>query len=128
VRAFDGDWAGLASRVSVSGLARQFMEQSELLAHDGLSFETRVPIKVLSEASVIGKVRDALSAWFGCPVRLQVTLGSVGSGTAAAQASQQRAERLTKARAELESDPFVQTLLNDFGGRILPESVRPSDS
>jgi hypothetical protein len=35
---------------------------------------------------------------------------------------------MTQTRAALEADPFVRSLLTDFGGRIVPDSVRPADS
>ncbi len=109
------------------GLAQQFMQQSELIRHDGLEFRVRVPVKALAEASTVGKVREALSTHFGAPVRLTVETGAVGGATAASVASRQRAERLSEARAAIEEDPFVRTLIDDFGGRILPDSVRPVD-
>jgi DNA polymerase-3 subunit gamma/tau len=128
--AFDGDWPGLALRLPVVGLAQQFMQQSELIGHDardGLEFRVRVPIRALAEATTVNKVRDALSARFGGTVRLVVETGAVGSATAASVVSRQRAERLDEARAAIEEDPFVRTLIDDFGGRIVPDSVRPVD-
>ena len=126
-RGFDGDWPALAPLLGLSGFALQFMQQSELLARDGLSLRVRVPIRPLAEPLTVNKVRDALSAHFGAPVRLTVEVGAVGGSTAAAAASRQRAERLDQARAAIESDPFVRTLLTDFGGRIVPDSVEPID-
>ena len=35
----------LATRVRLGGFAQQFLEQSELLGHDGLAFRVRVPIR-----------------------------------------------------------------------------------
>ena len=125
--AFDGDWPVLASRLGLAGFSLQFMQQSELIAHQDFSFTVRVPIRQLAESGTVGKVRDALSAHFGAPVRLTVEVGGVSGQTAAAVASRERAERLDQARASIESDPFVQTLLTDFGGTILPESVKPID-
>lgn len=128
VAGFDGDWPALATQVSLGGLAQQFLQQSQLLEHDGLSFRLRVPIRPLAEPAVVSKVRDALTAHFGAPVRITAEVGSVAGPTAAAAASERRAERLEQARASLEADPFVRTLLTDLDGRILPESVRPIDS
>jgi DNA polymerase-3 subunit gamma/tau len=125
--AFDGDWPALAAVLPVSGFSRQFMQQSELIEHEGLSFRVRVPIRPLSEPVTVNKVRDALSAYFGGPVRLSVEVGAVHGQTAAAALSQQESERLDQARAAIESDPFVQTLLSDFDGRIVPDSVKPID-
>ena len=124
---FDGDWAALAGRVRLAGLAQQFMQQSQLIDSEGLAFRVRVPIRPLAEAAVVAKVRDALAECFGAPVRLTVEVGAVEGRTAAAVATAQRASRLEQARASLEADPFVQTLLTDFDGRIVPESVKPID-
>jgi DNA polymerase-3 subunit gamma/tau len=126
-RAFDGDWPALAAVLPLSGFAQQFMQQSELLEAEGLSFRVRVPIRPLAEPGTVARVRDALAAHFGAPVRLGVEVGAVAGQTAAAAASQQRAERLQQAQAAMEADPFVQSLLTDFGGRILPGSVRPNE-
>ena len=127
-RAFDGDWPALAAVLPVSGLAQQFMQQSELIGAEGLSFRVRVPIRPLAEAGTLARVREALAVYFGAPVRLAAEVGSVAGQTAAAVASQQRSERLQQAQQAMESDPFVQTLITDFGGRIVPGSVRPNES
>ena len=98
------------------------------MGREGLVFRVRVPIKPLAGPLTVNKVREALAAWFGAPVRLAVEVGAVAGTTAAAVSSTQKAERLGQAREAIEADPFVQTLLNDFGGRIVPESIRPVDS
>ena len=124
---FDGNWPALAAHVRLTGFAQQFMQQSELVSHEGLSLKVRVPIRPLAEAATVTKVREALSAHFGAPVRLSVEVGVVTGTTVAAVNTQRNAERMDQARASLESDPFVQSLLTDFGGRILPDSVKPND-
>ena len=125
--AFDGDWPALAARLPLTGLAQQLMQQSQLVECDGLAFRVRVPIRPLGEPGPVAKVRDALAVHFGAPVRLTVEVGAVAGRTAAIVASEQRAERLEQARASLESDPFVKTLLSDFDGRIVPDSIKPID-
>ena len=50
---FDGDWPALAARVRLSGFAQQFLQQSQLIAHDGLSLRLRVPIRPLAEAGTV---------------------------------------------------------------------------
>ncbi len=127
LRSFDGDWPALAAALPVGGLAQQFMQQSELVSHDGLAFNVRVPIRPLAEPGTQQKVRDALAAWFGAPVRLSVEIGAVGARTAASVNSRQQAERLAQAQAAVDADPFVQTLISDFGGRIVPDSVKPAE-
>jgi len=124
---FDGDWPALAARLGVGGLVRQFMEQSELLAADGLRMRVRVPIRPLAEPGTVRRVRDALAAHFGAEVRLDVEVGRVQGPTAAVASAQERAQRQAQAQAAIESDPFVRTLIDEFDGSIVPGSVRPSE-
>jgi DNA polymerase-3 subunit gamma/tau len=125
-RSFDGDWTALAGRLGLSGFALQFMQQSELLEFRDNAFRVRVPIKALAEPPTMNKVRDALSDWFGQPMRVSAEVGGVSGATAASVASRLQAERIEQAEASLASDPFVQTLINEFGGRIVPDSIRPA--
>ena len=122
---FDGDWPGLAARLQVGGFVQQFMHQSELVEAEGLRFRVRVPIRPLAEPATVNRVREALGAHFGAPVRLDVEVGHVGGGTAAAASARDRAERLAQAQASIEADPFVRALIEDFDGAIVPGSVRP---
>ena len=122
---FDGDWPGLAARLQVGGFVQQFMHQSELIEADGLRFRVRVPIRPLADAAMVNRVREALGAHFGAPVRLDVEVGEVGGATAAAATARERAERQAQAQAAIESDPFVRGLIADFDASILPGSVRP---
>jgi DNA polymerase III subunit gamma/tau len=122
---FDGDWAALTASLSRTGLVGQFMHQSELVGHDGGHFRLRVPIKQLAEPGTVAKVRDALSQQFGQPVRLTVEVGAVQGATAAAARSQQQVDLQAQAQATIDGDAFVRTLLTEFDGTIVPESVQP---
>ncbi|MCD6733609.1 MAG: DNA polymerase III subunit gamma/tau [Burkholderiaceae bacterium] len=122
---FDGDWPGLAARLQVGGFVQQFMHQSELIEADGLRFRVRVPIRPLAEPGTVKRVREALGAHFGAPVRLDVEVGRVGGDTAAAASARERGERQAQAQAAIDADPFVRTLIEDFDGSIVPGSVRP---
>lgn len=125
---FDGDWPGLARLISVSGFAQQFLQQSELLRYEDFHFAVRVPLKALAEPATVGRVRDALTAHFGRPVRLTAETGSVGGTTAAAQSRREMDARVARAHESIDADPFVRTLIDDFGGRVLPDSVKPNES
>jgi DNA polymerase-3 subunit gamma/tau len=123
---FDGDWPALVARVRAGGMTAQFLQQSALVGHEGLHFKVKVPIRPLAEPGTVNRAREALSGHFGAEVRLSVEVGAVEGPTAAAVASRQRAEQLAEAEAAIEADPFVQTLIKDFGGTIVPGSVRPA--
>ena len=124
---FDGNWPALAARLNLTGLAQQLVQQSELIAYDELGFKVRVPIKALADGATVGKVRDALSAHLGRPMRLSADVGAITGITAAQVAGRAQAERVADAHQSIQSDPFVQTLIRDFGAKVVPESVRPID-
>jgi DNA polymerase-3 subunit gamma/tau len=126
---FDGDWPALAAaitaRMEKPGLVGQFMQQSELLAHDAHGVRVRVPVRPLAEPALLAKVREQLVAHFGRPIAVEVEVGTVRGTTASAVRSRQRADAQAQAQATLEGDAFVQTLVTGFGGTILPESIEP---
>jgi len=61
------------------------------------------------------------------PDQLQVTVGQTGGQTAAARASEQQARRQAESEEAIKADPFVRTLLEEFGATILPDSIKPLD-
>ena len=126
---FDGDWTALAAaviaRLGRPGLVGQFMQQSELLRHDGDGFTLRVPVRPLAEPALLAKVGDVLADRFGRPVRLSVEVGQVRGTTVAAVRSREQAEAMARAQADIEGDAFVQTLITGFDGTIVPESIQP---
>jgi DNA polymerase-3 subunit gamma/tau len=126
---FDGDWPALAAaitaRMEKPGLVGQFMQQSELLAHDAHGVRVRVPVRPLAEPALLAKVREQLATHFGRPIAVEVEVGTVLGTTASAVRSRERADAQAQAQATLEGDAFVQTLVTGFGGTILPESIEP---
>jgi DNA polymerase-3 subunit gamma/tau len=53
-----------------------------------------------------------------------VDIGEPGTGTAAAQDAHAAAQAQARAEAVIQADPVVQSILQDFGGRIVPGSIR----
>jgi DNA polymerase-3 subunit gamma/tau len=64
-----------------------------------------------------------LSEHFGTVVQLHVEYGATGDETAHAVAEAQKAARQQQAEEAAANDPFVQTMIRDFGARIVPGSV-----
>ncbi|MBK4733582.1 DNA polymerase III subunit gamma/tau [Noviherbaspirillum pedocola] len=125
---WDGDWPQLAAMLPVRGVAHQLAQQSELLecAPEGNTyvFRLRVPVDTLCSAISIEKLTAALAERFGKPVRLQHEIGPV-QRTANAKAEAARAQRQREAEQTMHSDPFLQTLMREFGATIVPGSIKP---
>jgi DNA polymerase-3 subunit gamma/tau len=122
--AFTGEWPVLAAGLPLKGLAQQLAYQSELTQVVGRTFHLRIPVAALGENGVSERLQQALCDHFGEPVRVVCEVGGV-SITAAAADAEARAERQRQAEAVIEADPFVQGLLRDFGGQIVPGSIQP---
>ena len=131
---WDGNWPTLAAALPVRGVAQQLAQQSELLKCDfpggnindsgAAQFHLRVPLETFCSAVNVDKLAMALSEHFGKTVRVTTEIGSV-LHTASAQAQADRAQRQLEADATIQGDPFVQSLMRDFGATIVAGSIRP---
>ena len=112
----------LARAEAITALVRELGLQSQLVARDAGQWMLRVDRSSLNQ----GNARDRLAAalqTLGHEVRLVVEIGSVTDSPArrlafAAQQRQQQAEAL------ILGDPFVQSMMRDFGGKIVPGSIK----
>jgi DNA polymerase-3 subunit gamma/tau len=125
---WDGDWPVLASSLPVRGVVHQLAQQSELIecVQEGNTFlfRLRVPIETLCAPSSLEKLSGALQERFGKPVRVQTEIGAARQ-TANAKAVAEREARQQQAEQTMHSDPFIQTLMREFGATIVPGSIKP---
>jgi DNA polymerase-3 subunit gamma/tau len=126
--AFDGDWPALVGRLKVVGLVKELATRSELVSHEGDALKLRVPLKTLLDAGTLEKLKAAVSAALGRPIRLTAEVGSTAGPTAAGIAEQARAEKQRQAEESIYADPFVRELLDNFGASVDPASIRPKDA
>ena len=122
------DWPALMKTLPLRGVPQQLAMQSELLAYDdaeaALSIKLRAPVDTLLSAGSADKLAAALEAHYGKPVRLLTEIGTVNRTAHAANVAEQ-AERQREAERTLQEDPFVQSLIREFGATIVPGSIRP---
>jgi len=122
------DWPVLVKQLSVRGVARQLAMQSELLSHEdngqAVSIRIRVPLDTLLSAGSKEKLMTALSEHLGKDVHLDTEIGATTITAHAADVAEE-AQRQRQAEQTLQEDPFVQTLMREFGATIVPGSVRP---
>jgi DNA polymerase-3 subunit gamma/tau len=122
------DWPALVKQLALRGVAQQLAMQSELLACDesgaALTMRIRVPVDTLLSAGSTDKLAAALGEHLGKTVRLDPEIGAASVTAHAADVAVQ-AERQRLAEQTLHDDPFVQTLMREFGATIVPGSIRP---
>ena len=121
---FKGDWPALAVDLPLKGISYQLAFNSELMALEGNTLKLNVPVPQYAEASQVAKLKSALAERLGQNVDVLVEVGAARR-TAAAHDAALRAQRQQEAEREIGADPFVQSLIREFGASIVPGSIRP---
>ncbi|MEO8600665.1 MAG: DNA polymerase III subunit gamma/tau C-terminal domain-containing protein, partial [bacterium] len=125
---WDGNWPLLAAALPIRGVVQQLALQSELgkatSDGDGAVLHFRVPMATLLSSGSVDKLTAALNAHFSQPLLITTEIGAVVH-TASAQAKAAQAQRQREAEATIQNDPFVQTLMREFGATIVPGSIKP---
>jgi DNA polymerase-3 subunit gamma/tau len=120
-------WHGLVMQMSaaetINALVRELGLQSQLMARDTDTWMLRVERESLNSTMSRERLQAAL-ATAGYPVRLTVEVGRVQDSPAKRNAVA-AAQRQAGAEAIILNDPYVQTLMRDFGARIVPGSIKP---
>ncbi|QYD70602.1 DNA polymerase III subunit gamma/tau [Paraburkholderia edwinii] len=120
----EGDWPALAAGLPLKGISYQLAFNSELMALDGTTLKLNVPVPQYADAAQVAKLKAALAERLGRPVEVVVEVGPARR-TAAAVDAAARAQRQQEAEREIGADPFVQSLIREFGASIVPGSIRP---
>ncbi len=119
-------WPALAAQLPATGLAAELARQSEWLGVSGDEIKLRVAVRTLAESPGKARLCTLLSEHFAAVVQLDVEYGATGDETAHAVAQAQQKVRQQEAEQAVDVDPFVQLLVNEFGARVLPDSIRPA--
>ena len=120
-------WASIVNALELSGAARQLASHCVFLGRQGALVRLGVdarnqPVRTPAQEE---KLAQALSRYYGEPVRLEFQAGGAGAETPALLARRVSEQELAAARRAFEADPGVQGLRERFGATVLPESVRP---
>ena len=109
---------------SITALVRELALQSQLVARDGGHWLLRVERESLNQPTARERLRAALEA-AGHATQISVEVGHVIDSPARRNAAA-AAERQRRAEEIVNNDPFVQSLMRDYGARIVPGSIKPA--
>ena len=106
----------------VTALVRELALQSQLVARDDGQWALRVERESLNQPSTRERLATALQSQ-GHAVRLTVEIGPVSDSAALRNAAEAN-RRQREAEQIIRDDPFVQAMVRDFGGKIVPGTLR----
>jgi DNA polymerase-3 subunit gamma/tau len=124
----DGEfWHKLVMEMStaetINALVRELGLQSQLVARDTDTWMLRVERESLNSTMSRERLQKALET-AGYPVRLTVEVGRVQDSPAKRNAAA-AAQRQAGAEAIILNDTYVQSLMRDYGAKIVPGSIKP---
>ncbi|HEY2395586.1 MAG TPA: DNA polymerase III subunit gamma/tau [Rudaea sp.] len=120
-------WPSLIDAAGLKGTVGQLAQHSSLIAVE--ASVVRLSLKPMHEhfnlPAVAATLEQKLSALLGRPLKVRFEKISVAHEVPAEAAQRERSERQLAAEESLAGDPGVQSLLREFGGRLVGESIRP---
>jgi DNA polymerase-3 subunit gamma/tau len=113
----------LVAAEAIGAIVRELALQSQLVARDTDQWLLRVERETLNQPSSRERLTTALRN-AGFDITLAVEIGRVTDcparrNAAASEEKQRAAEKI------ILDDPFVQTMMRDFGAKIVPGSLKP---
>ena len=113
----------LVQAEAVTAVARQLALRSQLLRRDADEWQLRVDLESLAQPGTVERLRTALVA-AGLVGKIQVSVGAVEDSPARRKAHAVQA-RQRAAEDTVRKDPYVQSLIQQFGAKIVPGSIQP---
>jgi DNA polymerase-3 subunit gamma/tau len=112
----------LVANEAVTALVRELALQSQLIARDTDQWHLRIESESLNQGTARERLQAALNAQ-GFAVKLVVEIGKVTDSPAQRNAAD-LAEKQNAAENLIQSDPLVQDMIQNFGAKIVPGTIR----
>jgi DNA polymerase-3 subunit gamma/tau len=122
------DWSAMIEQAGLRGPLGQLAQNAALRERDGstLVLVLQAAHMHLAVEPMVGQMEERIGAAMGERIRLRfVADGGAAMHTPAARAAEARDAAQSQAEQSIEQDPLVQTLMRDFGARVVPQSIKP---
>ncbi len=127
--ALDGDWPAFIAGLPLAGMERMLAHNCELVSWQDGKLELRVAHaqRHLNSRAYQDRLQQVLEQHLGTRIRLEITVGAVDGKTVAAVRDREEKQQLSAAASAIEGDPFVRDVIANFDGRIVPDSIKPTN-
>ena len=123
-------WHSVFAQIPLRGVVRSVVANCSLeqVVGNTAHFTLDEAHASLFNDSYCERIANAMSELFGQAVTAEVLIGKPSRETPAAYTDRLRRERQHNAEQSLHNDENVQKIINDFGGRLIVETIKPLDS
>ncbi|HEY0337384.1 MAG TPA: DNA polymerase III subunit gamma/tau [Burkholderiales bacterium] len=120
-------WAELVEQLGITGMARMLAQHCELRRRDASRIELTLPKahERLLEKAYQERLKAALQKRFGESVHVSISVGEGSGNSPVAIAQRERDRQQARAIADIEQDPFVRELVENFDARVNESSIKP---
>ena len=125
------EWSTMVAQMNLQGIVRQLAAHCMFISRQGNTVKLSIDAdgEHFRTTMIEDRLTQALTAYYGEPVRLEFTVGhGAALNTPARQMKAAAEDRMQTARASIESDPNVRAMREIFGATVTPESIRPTDN
>jgi len=123
-------WIQVVDSLKLGGVAKQLANNCVFGSWDGqrLILHLDPAHKQMRVSSSEQRLQKALSEYLGAPVKLEISIGQKPAAATPAQLqAQARADRQREAEEAMANDPLVQAMEEQFGAKVIADSIRPID-
>ncbi|MBI4204510.1 MAG: DNA polymerase III subunit gamma/tau [Betaproteobacteria bacterium] len=124
----EATWGEIVEGLGLSGMARMLAQHCELVRRDADRVELTISRlhERLLDRPYQDKVKAALQQRFGAGVRVTISVGNGSGSSPAVLADREKQRRQAQAIADIEQDPFVRELVENFDARIVESTIKPT--
>jgi DNA polymerase-3 subunit gamma/tau len=124
------DWLDLFPKLPISGMTGSIAANCTLIAVDGDNWLLHLDPahSALFNSTQQRRLNDALNQYHERTINLSIELIKPEQETPAQAAARRRADRQRQAEASIQSDPFIQQMLQLFGAIIREDTIAPVDA
>jgi DNA polymerase-3 subunit gamma/tau len=123
------DWSAMVAQMNLQGMVKELAAHCTLIGKQGNKVQLVLDAdgEHFRRPQLEEKLTQALSAYFGEPVRLELSIADRALDTLARQQKAAADDRVQQARAAIDNDPNVRAMRDMFGATVQPDSVRPTE-
>jgi DNA polymerase-3 subunit gamma/tau len=123
------DWPAMVAQMNLQGMVKELAAHTTLIGRQGNKVQLVLDAdgEHFRRPQLEEKLTQALSAYFGEPMRLELSVADRALDTLARQQKAAADDRVLQARAAIENDPNVRAMRDMFGATLTPDSVRPTE-
>jgi len=120
-----GDWSALVRQLTGMGMAYELARNSQLARYEGGTLHLILDQAQKQLAPYKDRLRTALATLLKADIRVMVEVGSADLDTVARSENVAADIRQQDATQAILEDPFVKTMVESLGGKLVESSIKP---